>query len=656
MLDTLDIKVFTRDSGGTGAIHSQSYVTDSTGPSQLTYNLGAVPGSNPSVIVKVSNVILADSEYTIDWGANTVTISNPSDNTELNITTVERTGQNILDFGTLVADGSSATYETTVEYVNNMSIHVTLDGSKTDVTILNVNNRAAIRFDVTPAEDIVIHYTAFTNNVQVNYSQITKDSFTASGVTNTFVLSEAPFYSLPTAYNILVKVDNKILNAGYNIQFNITDSNRQYKLESFQQPGNALQASDVKVFLNGTEIITPTQWRFDIFTSSINLSDGVGEVGDILEVYVITDGDYQLDGTTLTLDTTPTADSVVEIFNFSNHNILGIERINYDVVSRDTLLTEDIQYVTYNRLTVGEITLRKPAHSTEYVWVTVNSELLSPSIDYYLTDSKTKVVLNKRPAANDIIEVIHFAADINVPKFAYRQFKDILNRTHFKRLDIEETKLAKDLRYFDLRIEVVDASKLPEPNKYANVPGVVFIAGERIEYFVKEGNLLRQLRRGTLGTGVKDINVTGTGVHDQGPSKTIPYKDVTQVQEVTVPDSPSATILLNFKASSVNDFEIFVAGKRLRKTTLESFNPVLALDSPEGDSTLAAEFTLLNTYDGSNNILTSSVVLLDTPVANQKISIMRKIGRPWTDLGVSLGETQTDIGYFLRAGTSALPE
>ena len=656
VLDTLDIKVFTRDSGGTGAIHSQSYVTDSTGPSQLTYNLGAVPGSNPSVIVKVSNVILADSEYTIDWGANTVTISNPSDNTELNITTVERTGQNILDFGTLVADGSSATYETTVEYVNNMSIHVTLDGSKTDVTILNVNNRAAIRFDVTPAEDIVIHYTAFTNNVQVNYSQITKDSFTASGVTNTFVLSEAPFYSLPTAYNILVKVDNKILNAGYNIQFNITDSNRQYKLESFQQPGNALQASDVKVFLNGTEITTPTQWRFDIFTSSINLSDGVGEVGDILEVYVITDGDYQLDGTTLTLDTTPTADSVVEIFNFSNHNILGIERINYDVVSRDTLLTEDIQYVTYNRLTVGEITLRKPAHSTEYVWVTVNSELLSPSIDYYLTDSKTKVVLNKRPAANDIIEVIHFAADINVPKFAYRQFKDILNRTHFKRLDIEETKLAKDLRYFDLRIEVVDASKLPEPNKYANVPGVVFIAGERIEYFVKEGNLLRQLRRGTLGTGVKDINVTGTGVHDQGPSKTIPYKDVTQVQEVTVPDSPSATILLNFKASSVNDFEIFVAGKRLRKTTLESFNPVLALDSPEGDSTLAAEFTLLNTYDGSNNILTSSVVLLDTPVANQKISIMRKIGRPWTDLGVSLGETQTDIGYFLRAGTSALPE
>jgi len=265
-------------------------------------------------------------------------------------------------------------------------------------------------------------------------------------------------------------------------------------------------------------------------------------------------------------------------------------------------------------------------------------------------------MLSNRPALNDIIEVIHFSADVNVPKFAYRQFKDILNRTHFKRLDIEETTLSKDLNYFDLRIEVNDASNLPEPNKYANVPGVIFIAGERIEYFVKENNTLRQLRRGTLGTGVKNINVAGTEVYDQGTSKTIPYKDVTQVQEVVVPDSPSDTILLNFKANSINEFEIFVAGKRLRKTTLDTFDPLLALDSPNGDTTLAAEFTLVNTFDDNGNIITSSVVLLDMPLANQKITIMRKIGRPWTDLGVSLGETQNDIGYFLRAGTSALPE
>ena len=44
------------------------------------------------------------------------------------------------------------------------------------------------------------------------------------------------------------------------------------------------------------------------------------------------------------------------------------------------------------------------------------------------------------------------------------------------------------------------------PEKSTNTPGVLFINGERIEYFVKDGNSLQQLRRGTMGTGVKDIH------------------------------------------------------------------------------------------------------------------------------------------------------
>jgi hypothetical protein len=36
-----------------------------------------------------------------------------------------------------------------------------------------------------------------------------------------------------------------------------------------------------------------------------------------------------------------------------------------------------------------------------------------------------------------------------------------------------------------------------------HMPGVVFVDKERIEYFTKSGNTLGQLRRGTLGTGIK---------------------------------------------------------------------------------------------------------------------------------------------------------
>ena len=42
-----------------------------------------------------------------------------------------------------------------------------------------------------------------------------------------------------------------------------------------------------------------------------------------------------------------------------------------------------------------------------------------------------------------------------------------------------------------------------------NIPGVIFIDGERIEYYLKEDGVLRQLRRGTLGTGIATVHAKG---------------------------------------------------------------------------------------------------------------------------------------------------
>ena len=646
VLDTLDIKVYTRDSGGPGLIYCQNYVMDAAVD---TYELGVIPGSKPAVIVKVDNTILGDDEYTINWTNNTVTILNPQDNVNLNIITVERTGQDILDFGTITSNGTSSIYVTTVEYVDGMSMHVTVNGVKQSVTIVepSVDGRAAFEFETIPVANAVIHYTAFSNSDQVNYSQITKDKYVADGSTNTFMLTAAPFYSLPSAYNVIVKVDNKILNAGYSRQFTIPQTNsREFLLETFQQPGNALQADDVKVYLNGTELSTPVEWRLDVASSSVIVSTEVGDIGDTVEIFVVTDGEYQLAGALLTLDQTPADGAVVEIYNFSNHNIPAFERINYDVVARDTLIPEDLQYVTYNRLTVGEITLRKPAFDVQYVWVVLNGDLLSPTVDYYLAENNTKIRLVRQPAMGDVIDVIHFAGKVNTPKFAFRQFKDMLNRTHYKRLDAPATKLTQDLNYYDLRIELDDASGLPTPNKANNIPGIIFIEGERIEYLVKEGNTLRQLRRGTLGTGVKNTYTAGTNVYEQGVSKNIPYKDVTQIQEAI--STGVNTIPLNFTATSVDEFEVFVAGRRLNKSVTVRFDPTIALDSPDGDVTYPPEFVL--------DTETNSIVLYEVPSEDAKINIVRKVGKLWNDLGASLGETQNDIGYFLRAGTTALPE
>ena len=656
VLDTLDIKVYTRDSQGQGVINSQSYIMDST----VTYDLGVTPNSSDAVIVKVNNIILPQTEYTINWSANTVTLDTAVVGAELNIVTVSQGIQNILDFGQLVGDGSTTEFETTVDWEENASVYASINGVQQTVVAFksDTTSKTVIRFEEVVLNGAVINYTVFSADEQINYSQITKDVFTGDGSTREFTLASAPLYAIPSEHNIIVKVDNKILNAGYNIQYTIPENNqREYPLEIFQMPQGSLDVADVKIFLNGEEKFTPLDWRFEIANSSITLTDDVGIPGNLIEMYVITDGDYRINGKSITLDTAPINGAVVEIIQFANHDLLGIERINYDVVSRTTLIPEDVDYITYNRLTVGEVTLRKPAVDAQYVWVSVNGELLTPSVDYSVTDDKLKVQLVRQPAANDVIDIIHFTAPVSKPKFSYRQFKDMLNRTHFKRLDKSAAKLAQSLNYYDLRIELDDASELSEPNKGQNLPGVIFIEGERIEYFVKEENTLRQLRRGTLGTGVKDTYATDTKVFDQNISKTVPYKDqilsynASYVEDGTKKigaDGFTATFEIGYPVASINEIEVFVGGVRMRKTALDVFNYATALDSPEGDTTVAADFT----FDAETNAIT----LLATPAKDIRVTVVKKVGQSWTILGTALGDTENSIARFVRAGTSELPE
>ena len=647
--DTLDIKVYTRTGAGQGTIYSQSYVTDGITD---TFNLGVIPNSSKAIIVKIANIIIPETDYTIDWDNNTITINSvPAQGQEFNIVTLSDSGQNILDTSSFVTDGSSFDFTVPIQYIEGMTVLATIDGETLENIILiedETTGYTTIRLDTVYEINKTVRYTLFYDDELINYSQVAKDVFAGDGSTVTYTLTETPLYKTPTPYNVLVKIGNSISNPGYNIQYTIPETNqREYPLELFQQPQGTISATQVKTYLNGEEIEINLQWRFDIFNSSVTLFDGIGEPGDIIEIYIEGDGDYLIDGNLLTFASAPADGTSIEVYRFTNHDILGIERISYDVVARSTLTAGTDEYSTYHRLTAGEITLREPAHSAEYVWIALDGELLTPSVDYYLDNTKTKVRLVNIPAADTVVDIIHFSAPVRHGRFAFRQFKDMLNRTHFKRLDSAATVLAADLHYYDIRIEVEDGDALPEPNKGENIPGVLFINGERIEYFVKEGNLLRQIRRGTLGTGVSEVHSAGEEVFEQGPGKTIPYKDETLTQIFTA-DGTTNTYSLDFVPTSVNEFDVFVGGRRLRKNAISSFDYTAALDSIEGDITLAAEFSV----DGTTNTLT----LAENPIENIQVMVVRKIGRIWSPTGTELAKAENDIARFLLAGTSDLDE
>jgi len=170
-------------------------------------------------------------------------------------------------------------------------------------------------------------------------------------------------------------------------------------------------------------------------------------------------------------------------------------------------------------------------------------------------------------------------------------------------------------------ITVEDASVLPTPNASSNTPGVIFIDKERIEYFTKSGNTLGQLRRGTLGTGIKGHG-SGTEVVDASGTQTIPYADTVHTNTF-ISDGSTVTFALSQAPSFATELDIFIGGQRL----------------------------LLTSEDGSTinySVSGSAVTLTTIPASGTQIKILHKKGQVWY---TALDGNPAD-GKGLQASTS----
>jgi hypothetical protein len=620
--------------------------------------------------VKVGLAIVAASAYTVNYDAKTVTFTTaPAINEKVHLAVLGVSGTDILDIDNIIADGVSSKFLTNVRFSADLQYFVTLNGEKLNNVIIESDdtydypNNVVISLSTPPAANSVISFAIFKGETQ-NFSEVSIDTFTADGFTTSFNLNQTPFNNEPSAWFGIVKVNNKILNAGYTRRFVTAAGTRDYQLEEFQKPAGSVTNEQIKVFLNNKELTYSTDWTFT--GSNVNSDSSIIKLkakikhkdGDILNVYVTNDGEYRYGyfdensnfistPGTIHFDSAFSQDDTITVYQFSNHDSQGFDRQQYDVVDRVSLTVGSDNWYKYNHLQAGLIELSKPALDAEYVWVTLNGELLTPSVHYYLTDNKRYIKINSTIEQNDVIELLHFADPVLVDKYGWSQFKDMLNRTHYKRLDDRDNiMLAADLNWYDNSITVTNGATLPAPNPTSSTPGILFIGGERIEYFVRNDNVISQLRRGTLGTGVKAIYLTGEGVLNRGATSTMPYKDETITTQFLA-DGITATYTLDFTASSINEFEVFVEGTRLRKNEISSydFTALTAQDSPEGDTILPAEFSV----DGTTLTLTV------TPTQNAKVTVVRRKGIRWTEPGTPLGDADSDISRFLRAATVDLP-
>ena len=264
----------------------------------------------------------------------------------------------------------------------------------------------------------------------------------------------------------------------------------------------------------------------------------VDDVGTIFSVDVINGGTGYSDATILNVEILPLpariyfdepfeAGDIIKVYQYSNHDGLGIERENYDVVERTQMTLDSKGYYEYRILKNGLLNLRKEAVSVNVVWISVNGKWLTPTADYILLENNKTIKFVTTLNEFDVIDIVHFASPPITARFGWRQFKDMLNKTTYLRLNSEdEHYLAEPLRWYDRSITVAEGyDRLPAPDINSKTPGVLFINGERIEYLRREGNVLKQLRRGTSGTGIKDEYPVGTQFYNQSIDSIVPYKD-----------------------------------------------------------------------------------------------------------------------------------
>lgn len=253
-------------------------------------------------------------------------------------------------------------------------------------------------------------------------------------------------------------------------------------------------------------------------------------------------------------------DNNVTIISSYNNQILNVER-NEILVPEVIHSVDTPEYYADLVILGGTITLNKSVKDENYLWIFKNGTILIPSVDYVLNEDKISIKLAKNPKKSDSFDVMTFNSNTTT-NIAYMQFKDMINRTYYKDIDIKkQSYLSKPLNWNDEFIVVENSSVFDVPEKDKNIPGVIEIGSERIEYFEIEGNKLSQLRRATMGTGAAPKYSAGTIVQNIGVSSNILYSDKTITQTIEVTQqmlNNNNLINVNFtpiKSNTVWDFD-----------------------------------------------------------------------------------------------------
>ena len=163
---------------------------------------------------------------------------------------------------------TKARWSTKLDYI------ATVDGVEVESVLISSEDstedpKAVIQFGAAPKDLSVINFAIYDK--AQSFSKIETQEFTGDGSTVNFTLTNTPYSSIPASHNVIVKKGNKILNAGYNQQFDVKGNQREYYMEIWQTPIGSFDNSNVLATLNGRELQIATEYNIRPANSSIIL-------------------------------------------------------------------------------------------------------------------------------------------------------------------------------------------------------------------------------------------------------------------------------------------------------------------------------------------------------------------------------------------------
>lgn len=647
--DTMDMKIYTQPSNGSGIINTTKYQGDG---STTTFAVQGQVINNSSIRVFKNNQYQGSggAHYSFDHTAKTITFNTAPQSGDIVVVQA-------FDFGvdSLISeyefDGDGSTTSFTVPLSRDLvkQTYVSVDGVKTSITVTSVGDSASTRFTFSsaPADNSKIFVYVFNKDTSTKaYAEMTTTEYTVSTTNPIVALTSVPGVLGPHHHKVLVEGTSG------------TDSTNRYKLSPPQiayytgdgtsvdfaipnSPESRYLASNsnVEVWKNGIVQTVATHYTV------INDSSSVASVrfgttpaeGDTIAVILKEGHDYDIsnDGNFLNLRNNWSTVEGSDSSSIHNEKIFVTTFTNQD---NTVLRTEVFETEVLTNNSDLEITLSNTPINENYVFVAWNKEYLTSNHQWTLRGNK--IIVPYQIANNgqtNKLDVTYISGTQSQPAIGYRIFKDVLNRYHFRRLSKDHTtRLAQALDLSDTTITVSDGSVLPEPSISKNQPGVVFIGKERITYFAKSGNTLSQIMRGTLGTAVTETHASGTKVVDASLNQEIPYSDTLQKAIFT---GDGSTTVFNL-------------------STADDSTPITASSTDQLVVQVGGSTELDYTVDGSNNITFTTA-----PADGVIVRVTKKLGQVWYDQGTNTasngaglqGATGVEV-EFLQKSQAELPD